>query len=88
MAKEATQGCWCADFMSDASWGDRRFRTFNVVDDFNREGLAIKVDFNLPTPRIVRTLDRIAAEFVAFAGPSPTDFSRKTTPNKLEKRAR
>ena len=48
--------------MSDALWGDRRFRTFNVVDDFNREGLAIDVDFNLPAPRIVRTLDRIAAE--------------------------
>ena len=37
------------------------FRTFNVVDDFNREGLAIEVDFNLPAPRVVRTLDRIAA---------------------------
>jgi putative transposase len=31
-----------------ALWGDRRFRTFNVVDDRNREGLAIEVDFNLP----------------------------------------
>jgi putative transposase len=31
-----------------ALWGDRRFRTFNVVDDCNREGLAIEVDFNLP----------------------------------------
>jgi transposase InsO family protein len=48
--------------MSDALWGDRRFRTFNVVDDFNREALAIEEDFNLPAPRIVRTLDRIAAE--------------------------
>jgi len=54
--------CWSADFMSDALWADRRFRTFNVVDDFNREGLAIEVDFNLPAPRVVRTLDRIAAE--------------------------
>ena len=51
-----------ADFMSDALWGDRRFRTFNVVDDFNREVLAIEVDFNLPAQRVVRTLDRIAAE--------------------------
>jgi hypothetical protein len=42
--------CWSADFMSDALWGERRFRTFNVVDDFNREGLAIEVDFNLPAP--------------------------------------
>ncbi len=48
--------------MSDALWGDRRFRTFNVVDDFNREVLAIEVDFNLPAARIVRTLARIAAE--------------------------
>ena len=54
--------CWSADFMSDALWCSRRFRTFNVVDDFNREGLAIEVDFNLPAPRVVRTLDRIAAE--------------------------
>jgi len=59
---EAMNECWSADFMSDALWGDRRFRTFNVVDDFNREGLAIEVDFNLPAPRVVRTLDRIAAE--------------------------
>jgi putative Ca2+/H+ antiporter (TMEM165/GDT1 family) len=45
---EAINECWSADFMSDALWGDRRFRTFNVVDDCNREGLAIEVDFNLP----------------------------------------
>ena len=54
--------CWSADFMSDALWCDRRFRTFNVVDDFNREVLAIEVDFNLPAERVKRTLDRIAAE--------------------------
>lgn len=53
--------CWSADFMSDALWGERRFRTFNVVDDFNREVLAIEVDFNLPAARVVRTLERIAA---------------------------
>ena len=53
--------CWSADFMSDALWGERRFRTFNVVDDFNREVLAIEIDFNLPAARVVRTLERIAA---------------------------
>jgi putative transposase len=53
--------CWSEDFMSDALWSDRRFRTFNVVDDFNREVLAIEVDFNLPAARVVRTLERIAA---------------------------
>lgn len=52
---------WSADFMSDALYGGRRFRTFNVVDDFNREVLEIEVDLNLPAPRIIRVLDRIAA---------------------------
>jgi len=47
--------------MSDALWCGHRFRTFNVVDDFNREVLAIEVDFNLPAARVVRTLERIAA---------------------------
>ena len=47
--------------MSDALWDGRRYRTFNVVDDFNREALLIEVDFNLPAPRVVRELDRIAA---------------------------
>lgn len=46
--------------MSDALWDGRRYRTFNVVDDFNREALAIEVDFNLPAERVVRVLERIA----------------------------
>jgi putative transposase len=52
--------CWSADFMSDALWDGRRFRTFNVVDDFNREALAIEVDTSLPSTRVTRVLDRIA----------------------------
>jgi putative transposase len=30
---------WSADFMSDALYYGTRFRTFNVIDDFNREAL-------------------------------------------------
>ena len=37
----------------------RSFRTLNVIDDFNREGLGIEVDFSLPAARVVRTLDQI-----------------------------
>jgi putative transposase len=58
---ETMNECWSVDFMSDALWDGRRFRTFNVVDDFNREALAIEVDFSLTAERVVRVLERIAA---------------------------
>ena len=37
----------------------RAFRRLNIVDDFNREGLGIEVDFSLPAEGVTRTLDRI-----------------------------
>jgi len=53
--------CWSIDFMSDSLFCGRRFRTFNVVDDYNREALAIEVDLSLPSVRVVRVLERIVA---------------------------
>lgn len=53
--------CWSIDFMSDSLFCGRRFRTFNVVDDYNREALAIEVDLSLPSARVVRVLDRIVS---------------------------
>jgi transposase InsO family protein len=50
---------WSMDFMADQLGDGRSFRTLNVLDDFNREGLAIEVDFSLPAARVVRTLERI-----------------------------
>ena len=32
---------------------------FNVIDDFNREGLGIEVDFSLPAERVIRSLEQI-----------------------------
>ena len=32
------------------------YRLFNVIDDFNREGLGIEVDFSLPAERVIRVL--------------------------------
>jgi hypothetical protein len=31
-------------------WRGRKFRTFNVQDDFNREALRIGIDTSLPAP--------------------------------------
>jgi putative transposase len=38
---------WSADFMADALWSGRRFRTFNVIDDFSREALRLEIDTSL-----------------------------------------
>jgi putative transposase len=50
---------WSIDFMHDALANGKGFRTFNVLDDYNREGLGIEVDFGLPALRIIRNLDQI-----------------------------
>lgn len=50
---------WSMDFMSDTLSDGRSLRTFNVVDDYNREGLGIEVDLSMPSLRVIRTLERI-----------------------------
>jgi len=50
---------WSIDFMHDRLEDGRAFRLFNVLDDFNREGLGIDVDFSLPAERVIRTLSQI-----------------------------
>jgi len=56
---EAINECWSMDFMHDQLSDGRSFRTFNVIDDYNREGLCIEVDFSLPTERVIRALDQV-----------------------------
>jgi putative transposase len=50
---------WSVDFMSDALSDGRSLRTFNVIDDYNREGLAIEVDLSLPSQRVIRALEQV-----------------------------
>ena len=50
---------WSLDFMTGRLEDARGFRIFNVLADFNREGLGIKADFSLPAERMTRTLVRI-----------------------------
>lgn len=45
--------------MADQLGDSRALRLLNVLDDFNREGLSIEVDFSLPTARVIRGLNRI-----------------------------
>ena len=50
---------WSMDFMHDQLADGRSIRLFNVIDDFNREGLCIDVDFSLPSERVVRSLNQV-----------------------------
>lgn len=47
------------DFMHDQLSDGRAFRLFNVLDDFNREGLGIDLDFSLPSDRVIRASEQI-----------------------------
>ncbi|MEQ1966088.1 IS3 family transposase [Xenorhabdus nematophila] len=47
------------DFMHDQLSDGRSVRLLNIIDDFNREALAIEVDFSLPGCRVIRTLEQL-----------------------------
>ncbi|WP_046247514.1 integrase core domain-containing protein, partial [Hymenobacter terrenus] len=52
-------GCWSLDFTSDVLTDGRRFRTLNVLDDYNRQFLGVEMDFSLPAARVVQVLARL-----------------------------
>ena len=58
----ATNERWSVDFVSDQLANGRRFRVFNVVDDFSRECILQVVDFSIGGERLARELDRLAEE--------------------------
>ena len=45
--------------MLDQLWNVKSFLTLNILDDFNRDGLAIDVGFSLPAAWAVRSLDQV-----------------------------
>ena len=55
----AANQVWSIDFLSDSLSDGRLLRTFNVIDDYNREGLSIEVDLSLPSQRVIRALEQI-----------------------------
>jgi len=50
---------WSVDFMEDCLENGRRFRTLNILDDYNRESLSIEADFSFPSWKVVKMLKRV-----------------------------
>lgn len=50
---------WSMDFMQDQLYDGRRFRTFNLADEFTRESLAIYVDRSIRSNAVVEILNQI-----------------------------
>jgi len=61
-----TPGClnevWSMDFMSDSLSDGRRVRMFNVIDDYNREALAVEPGLSFPATRVTRVLNQLEEE--------------------------
>jgi len=50
---------WALDYMQDTLDNGRLFRTLNVIDESNREGLTIEVDTSLPAARVIRVMEQL-----------------------------
>lgn len=62
METTAPNQMWSVDFMADSLTDGRKFRMFNVIDDFTRESLTIEVDTSLPALRVIRALENIISK--------------------------
>ena len=52
---------WSMDFMSDTLWHGKRYRLLNIIDEFNRELLHVKVDTSLLARRVIEALEQVCA---------------------------
>ena len=60
---------WSMDFMHDSLLNGKSFRSFNVMDDFNREALNITIDLSINSHKVIRQLD----ELISWRG-APTQL--------------
>jgi len=61
-APEQLNECWSMDFMSDALTDVRKVRVFNIIDDCNREALAVELGLSYPARAVVETVSNLKEE--------------------------
>lgn len=78
------QQTWSMDFMSDALNDKRKFRTLHIIDDYNREALAMVQDISLNSQRVVRTLQQLCKENGCYPKQIRTDNGPEFISNNLK----
>jgi putative transposase len=53
---------WSMDFVHDTLASGRKVRLLTIIDDFTCESIGIEIDPSLPSRRVIRVLEGIAAE--------------------------
>lgn len=53
---------WAMDFMSDSLANGRKFRTLNIIDQYNRKCLEIAISISMPSTKVIEILKRTIKE--------------------------
>lgn len=59
---EQSNQTWSMDFMSDVLTSKRKFRTLNIMDDYNRQAIAVEAGHSMPAVRVTQVLEQTIRE--------------------------
>lgn len=62
LVPQTSNQIWSMDFMSDSLHSSSRFRTLNIIDDYNREVLSIAINTSIPSYEVVERLKLVIKE--------------------------